>query len=195
MQTTNPFEWLDSYSISLIKYKTRKLIGQAGYTWSHIEDIEADLAIHLWQHLPQYDPSKGSIKTFINFVLDNKIRTMVRTRVSARYDVRMHDSSLDESVTSETGETIFRGEAIDAEDYLMSIGSLSRTALELAELRVDIHRIVSQLPQDMQDLCMQLSLENIRNASATTGIPRHKVYELIKRLRYLFDEDGLGEYL
>jgi hypothetical protein len=47
----------------------------------------------------------------------------------------------------------------------------------------------------MQDLCEHLSLENVKDASASTGIPRYKIYELIRTLRFLFEEDGLAEYV
>lgn len=77
----------------------------------------------------------------------------------------------------------------------MSIGCKSRSAIEFAELRVDIHRLVSSLSPEMQDICEHLSFENIKDASRTIGISRYKVYELIKRLRFLFEEDGLGEYV
>ena len=195
MHTTNPFEPLDSYSIKLIRHKTRRLIGQAGFTQSDREDIETDLALHLWQNLPQYDPAKGSHKTFVNFILENKIRTIVRSQTNSHYDVRMHESSLDEQIGIEYGDTVSRGDLIDAEDYLMSIGCQSRSTLELVELRADIHRIVARLSPEMQDLCAHLSLTDIKDASHAMGLPRYKVYDLIRRLRFLFEEGSLGEYI
>ncbi|MHB9124605.1 MAG: hypothetical protein ACYC4F_01505 [Armatimonadota bacterium] len=195
MHSANCFEGLDDYSTTLIRHKTRRLVGQAGFTKSDKEDIELELALHLWQYLPQYDPAKGTHKTFVNFILDNKIRTMVAGQITAHYDVRMHDSSLDEVTIMGDGDSLCRGDLIDAEEYLMSIGGRSRSAFELVEMRVDIRRLVSRLSPEMQDLCEHLSLENIKDASLATGIPRYKIYELIRRLRFMFEQDGLAEYV
>lgn len=194
LNTTNGFECLDSYSINLIQYKTRRLIGQVGYTDSDRDDIEQELALHLHQYLPKHDPARGTIKTFVNCVLDNKIRTMVSARLTSLYDVRMHGSSLDEYVQTESDDCVCTGDIIDEEDYLMRTGNLSRPVLEVVELQIDVRRVVSELPADLRDLCEHLVRKNITEISREAGVSRQKIYEMRNALRFIFSQDGLDEY-
>ena len=195
MFDTNPFEGLDDYAVNLIRYKTRRLIGQAGYTRSDKEDIEQDLSLHLRQQLPKYNPRKGTLKTFINTVLDNKIRTMVAARTTSQFDFRQHDFSLDETIETETGDRVSRGEAIDSEEYLMVTGRLNRKALDGVEMRIDVQCAASLLPADLQTLCAGLQKRTIVDIAREDGVSRHKIDELRRRIAFLFLEHGLYEYV
>jgi len=195
MFDTNPFEGLDDYAVNLIRYKTRRLIGQAGYTRSDQEDIEQDLSLHLRQQLPKYNPRKGALKTFINTVLDNKIRTMVATRTTSQFDFRQHGFSLDETIETETGDRVSRGEAIDSEGYLMVTGRINRRALDTLEMRIDVQCAVSLLPADLQTLCARLQERTIVDIAREDGVSRHKIDELRRRMAFLFLEHGLDEYV
>jgi RNA polymerase sigma-70 factor (ECF subfamily) len=193
MHHTNPFEGLDDYAVNLIRYKTRRLIGQAGYTRSDTEDIEQDLSLHLRQQLPKYNPRKGTLKTFINTVLDNKIRTMVAARTTSQFDFRQHDFSLDETIETETGDRVSRGEAIDSEEYLMVTGRLNRKAFDGVEMRIDVQCAVSLLPADLQTLCARLQERTIVDIAREDGVSRHKIDELRRRIAFLFLEHGLDD--
>ena len=195
MFDTNPFGGLDDYAVNLIRYKTRRLIGQAGYTRSDREDIEQDLSLHLRQQLPKHDPRKGTLKTYINAVLDNKIRTMVSARLTSQYDFRQHDCSLDEPVEADTGDMVSRAEAIDAEEYLMATGRLNRRTLDAVELRIDVRCAVSMLPADLQNLCARLQERTIVDIAREDGVSRQKIDELRRRIAFLFLEHGLDQYV
>ena len=195
MQHTNPFEGLDDYAVNLIRYKTRRLIGQAGYTRSDQEDIEQDLSLHLRQQLPKYNPRKGTLKTFINTVLDNKIRAMVAARTTSQFDFRQHDFSLDETIETETGDRVSRGEAVDSEEYLMLTGRINRKAFDTLEMRIDVQCAVSLLPADLQTLCARLQERTIVDIAREDGVSRHKIDELRRRIAFLFLEHGLDEYV
>jgi len=195
MFQTNPFEGLDDYAVNLIRYKTRRLIGQAGFTRSDQEDIEQDLSLHLRQQLPKHNPRKGTLKTFINTVLDNKIRTMVAARITSQLNVRQHDYSLDETIETEIGDKVSRAEAMDLEEYLMGVGYISRRALDAVELRIDVHYAVSLLPSDLQSLCARLQEHTILDIAHEDGVTRQKIDELRRRIAFLFLEHGLDEYV
>lgn len=195
MFQTNPFEGLDDYAVNLIRYKTRRLIGQVGYTKSDQEDIEQELSLHLRRQLPKYNPRKGTIKTFINTVLDNKIRTMVAARTTNQLDVRQHDYSLDEMIEAEFGDKVSRAEAIDAEEYLMATGCINRRTLNIVELCIDVQCAISLLPKDLQDLCVRLQTQTIVDIARKDGVSRYKIDELRRRIALLFVEHGLDEYL
>jgi RNA polymerase sigma-70 factor (ECF subfamily) len=195
MLHTNPFEGLDDYAVNLIRYKTRRLIGQVGYTKSDQEDIEQDLSLHMRQRRPKHNPGKGTLKTFTNAVLENKVHTMASARLTSHYDFRQHDHSLDETVETEAGDRVSRGEAIDAEEYLMATGGMNRRTLDAVELRIDVQYAISLLPPDLQNLCVRLQTQTIVDIAREDGVSRHKIDELRRRIALLFLEHGLDEYL
>lgn len=195
MGNTNAFDDLDSYSINLIHYKSKRLIGYLGMTESDREDIEQDLAIHLRQNLPKHDPSRGTVKTFINCVLDNRIRAIIKSRCSSVYDCRMHAYSLDAAVEDMDFDSLTRGDMLDADEYLMMTGNATRPMFEIIELQLDVRRVVSLLPEDMQKVCGLLSRTTVAAAARELGISRSKLYEILRRLRDILQEHGIGEYL
>jgi len=135
------------------------------------------------------------LKTFINTVLDNKIRTMVAATTTSQLDFRQHDFSLDETIETETGDRVSRGEAIDSEKYLMVRGRINRRAFDTLEMRIDVQCAVSLLPADLQTLCARLQERTIVDIAREDGVSRHKIDELRRRIAFLFLEQGLDEYV
>ena len=195
MPNTNAFEGLDGYSVDLIHYKTQRLIGYLGLTESDREDIEQDLAVHLRQNLPKHDPKRGSVKTFINCVLDNRVRAIIKSRSCSTLDFRLHVYSLDAVVESAEFDELARGDMLDADEYQMMLGNADRPILEVVELQLDVRRVVALLPEDLQEVCRLLSRMTVAAAARELGISRPKLYEIMRRLRDVLSERGIGEYL
>ena len=86
-------------------------------------------------------------------------------------------------------------ETIDQEDYLRRTGRLSRTADELRALTIDVRKAMEQLPPELRRLCRRLETETVTEISRDTGIPRGTIYESIKKLRAIFEDAGLRDYL
>lgn len=195
MHTTNCFEALDSYCVSLIQLKASRLVGNYGYTKSDKDDIEQELALHLRQNLPRYNQSRGTLKTFVSCVLGNKIRSMIREHVTDQYDSRKNGPSLSDPVAQESGERLNRVDIIDSDDYLIRMGKISRRECELVELRIDVERVVSRLPANLQELCVQLGRQSIAEVSRDTGWSRGKIYDMKQVLLDAFIEGGLDEWV
>ncbi|MGB9619591.1 MAG: sigma factor [Armatimonadota bacterium] len=186
----------DDYAITSIKLKVRQLIKRCGFDASDREDMEQELALHLFQHLQEYDPERGTMKTFIVCVVENKARIMIRVRNRRIKNLDFPLFSLNEEIPEEDGFGVMqRVEAIDGEDYLLRTGLLSRPTMELLEMRVDIERILDTLPQSLREICERLKTQNVTQISAETGASRQQVYEMIRKLRGIFDEAGLKDYL
>lgn len=196
MGDTPCYESFDDYAITSIKLKVRQLIKRCGFDASDREDMEQELALHLFQHLQKYDPERGTMKTFIICVVENKARIMIRVRNRRIKNLDFPLFSLNEEIPEEDGFGVMqRVEAIDGEDYLLRTGLLSRPTMELLEMRVDIERILDTLPQSLQEICERLKTQTVTQIAAETGASRQQVYERIRKLRGIFDEAGLKDYL
>lgn len=195
MGDTPSNEDFDDYALTYIKLKVRQLIKRCGFDASDREDMEQELALHLFEHLQEHDPERGTVKTFIACVVENKARTMIRRNKRVE-STATFEFSLNEEIPEEDGFGVMqRMEAIDRENYLLGAGLLSRPKLELLEMRLDIERVVSNLPPALKYICEGLKTQTVTQISAATGASRQQVYDAIRKLRGIFDEAGLKDYL
>ena len=125
-------------------------------------------------------------------VVRNKLTDLVREMTA---DKRAGDPgafSLEEPVDgSEDGLTLGEVLADERVDPASSCGMDTRHA------RIDLDRAMALLTPAQQRLCRMLGEEglSIKEASEKLRIPRGTVYEEIKRIRRIFDLQGLGDYL
>lgn len=195
MKDTNAFEGLDAYSVAMIRYKSRKLIGHFGMSESDREDIEQELAIHLWQRLSQHDPARGSVKTFINCVLDNRVKGIIKSRTNSAFDPKMHAYSLDAAIEAGDSDEVTKGDIIDMDEYRITLGNATRPMMELTEIRVDVLRVVESLPPNLRRVCEALSHASVAAAAKELGIGRDKLYDIMRDVRDAFREAGLERRL
>ncbi|MCE5322411.1 hypothetical protein LLG46_03730 [bacterium] len=185
----------DDYAITTIKLKVRQLIKKCGFDTSDRDDLEQEIALHLFEHLQEHNSERGTVKTFIACVVENKARTMIRRNKRVE-SIATFEFSLNEEIPEDDGGGVMqRMEAIDREDYLLAAGLLSRPVLEMLEMRLDIARVVESLPSALQDICERLKTQTVTQISAATGASRQQVYDAIHKLRGIFDEAGLKDYL
>ena len=66
---------------------------------------------------------------------------------------------------------------------------------DLLALRIDIERVLSELPPELRTLCDRLRIATVREVSRETGVPPSTLYEAIRKLRTFFDRAGVRSYL
>jgi RNA polymerase sigma-70 factor (ECF subfamily) len=194
----NHYEGIDEYAVQLIKYKARQLVGRVGFTESDRDDLEQELMLDLLRRLPKFNPDRAQRNTFIARVVDHKIATIIEARKAGLRDYRLCRCSLDDRFEYgeyEDGFCIERMEIIDQEDYLMRTGKISRRPSELRDLSIDVRQAIEKLPPELLELCRRLDTDTVTEISRDTGIPRGTIYESIKKLRAIFEDAGLKDYL
>ncbi len=198
MGSINHCEGIDEYAVQIIKFKAKQLVGRVGLTDSDREDLEQEMILDLLQRLPKYDPARAQRNTFIARVVDHKIATIIEARKAGLRDYRLCRCSLDDRFEYgeyEDGFCIERMEIIDQEDYLMRTGKISRPPSELRDLSIDVRQAIEKLPPELRELCRRLDTDTVTEISRDTGIPRGTIYESIKKLRAIFEDAGLRDYL
>jgi RNA polymerase sigma-70 factor (ECF subfamily) len=186
---------VDDYGVQIIRRKAGQLVGQAGFTESDCEDLKQDLMLDLLRRLPKYDATRAQRNTFITRVVEHRIATIIEARKAGRRDYRLRCCSLNEHLEDDESGFTERVQTIDEEAYLRRTGRLSRPLAELRDLRLDVREVVERLPPELRELCRRLESDTITEISRDTGVPRGTIYERIKRLRAIFEDAGLREYL
>lgn len=172
----------------LVRAKARQLVGRYGFTAEDIPDLEQELASKVVQALPRYDPKKGKRSTYLQRVVDRKVASLIEAKKAAKRDYRVPVVSLDEEGEGEEGETWMRHEVVGDQTTL---GSAQRET----DLRVDLDRVLRQLPPRLGEVCELLKTKSLTQVSRETGIPRGTLYEYLDRLRSVFEDEGLRGYL
>lgn len=191
----NRYQGIDDYAVQLIKYKARQLVGRVGFTESDREDLEQEMVLDLLRRLPKFDPKRAGRNTFIARIVEHKVATIIEAQKAGMRDYRLCSYSLNDRLEDEEGRSIERMETIDQEDYLRRTGKLSRPMSELRNLSIDLRSAVQTLPPELRELCKRLQTESVTEISRDTGIPRGTIYESIKKLRAIFEDAGLKDYL
>ena len=191
----NRYQGIDDYAVQIIRYKARQLVGRVGFTESDRQDLEQEMMFDLLRRLPKFKPERAQRNTFIARIVEHKVATIIEAQKAGMRDYRLCSCSLNDRLEDEEGRSIERMETIDQEDYLRRTGKLSRPMSELRNLSIDLRSAVQTLPPELRELCKRLQTESVTEISRDTGIPRGTIYESIKKLRTLFEDAGLKDYL
>ncbi|NQT19507.1 MAG: RNA polymerase subunit sigma-24 [Planctomycetes bacterium] len=186
---------ISDYAARLIRHKARQLAGKAGFTRSDTEDIEQELAVDLLERLPKFDSAKATKNTFSACVIERKISNLIRHRTQQMRDRRRESFSLNDLIKDDNGAAVERGLTIDHEDAGFRRGTRRRTREEEEHLRLDVSLVISALPSDLGKLAELLKTHTITQAAEKLGVPRTTLYGAVERLRLLFEQACLGDYL
>ncbi len=185
---------LDEYAVTTIRVKAKKLIGKAGYTKADSEDIRQEITLDLLQRLPNYDPTKSSLHTFVNDVVDHKIARMIEARNAEMRDFKTVPLSLNVLEEDADGTLFEQIDEIEDETLPWNPGPGKASEFDLFELRNDIIRILSKLPPHLREICLRLMRNNIFVVAKEMGIPRATLYDHLKIIREHFEKAGLKNY-
>ena len=174
----------------IISHRLRKLARRMRLAELGRQDLEQDLLCDVLERLPRFDPSRGTLGTFIARVVERRIATIVRHRQAPKRDHRRNGPSLNDEVIDETGCLVERAETIDC-----MTNRPGRSDEEHCELSLDVQAVVEKLPADLRELCLRLRSESVAEIVRTTGMPRTTVYDAIHRIRQHFKAAGMENYL
>lgn len=126
------------------------------------EDLEQEAFAAVWQALQHYDPSRSSLRTFVEKVVANRLVSLIR---APRWKFKI--------------EPLKQHQVVGLD------------GIPAAEFRIDFERIAASLPDTDRRLAAFLTDHSPTEASRALGIPRSTVYERIRHIRAAFADAGL----
>ena len=126
-------------------------------------------------------------------VIRNKLTDLIRERAADKRTAERDALSLDAAPDgSDEGLTLAELLADDE-----SAQQADADAVDRQPARIDIGRALARLTPVQRQLCQMLGEEGltIKEAAERLRIPRGTLYEEIKRIRRVFADRGLGDYL
>jgi len=153
------------------------------------DDLLQECLIHWLDVRDRYDPGRGaSKKTYMAGVVGNVLGQIA---IKAKTDKRktIYESvSLDEPLSDEADAPTLKDKIPQSNDALPQINS---------ELKIELSKAYQKLTPQQQELCKLLGEEgmSINEACKHFGKHRSNIYRDVLRIRKLFEEEGLKDYL
>lgn len=126
-------------------------------------------------------------------VVRNKLTDLIREQAAEKRAGEHETLSLDAALDgSDDGLTLADQLADDESAQQDEAG-----AVDHRHARIDIGRALGRLTPIQRQLCQMLGEEglSVKEAAERLRIPRGTLYEEIKRIRRVFADQGLGDYL
>ena len=153
------------------KYRDRGVIRH-----SDREDIASELMTQLLEVWEQFDPKRGTREAFINQVVNTRLVSILRERHS--------------------GKRRAKTEPIKADDERLADRTwFGKGWLRQIDLRVDLAIAFSKLTPKQRAICDQLLREALSPAAKAMGVPRSTLRDAVVKIRDVFRDAGLEEYL
>lgn len=156
------------------------------------EDLLQD-CLSQWQQVkPEFDSNRGANwQTFMATIVRNRLVNIVRGLVTDKRKMHSQALALDEPIgDGENSATLLDTIENSALDYRAS------ESIESHCLNIDVAGATQQLSSRQRKLCDLLSQGfGIAEISRILKTPRGTIYDELRRIRTLFEDAGLREYL
>jgi RNA polymerase sigma-70 factor, ECF subfamily len=167
---------IDSSVVRQAATRAAIMVSGACFAEQDYEDLQQDLLVDYLRREPRFDAARGTKQGFTYGVMLHRAAVLV-----VRRQRRAGREVLFDHLCADLG-----GGAIESE---MQISSNAAASLNL---RLDIDRVLSRVPQRLKNLANQLRSMSISEVSVLTGRSRTRTYQLLRQLREAFAEAGLG---
>lgn len=178
---------------------TKKLVGEfrrrsRSLAREEFDDLVQECLAHWIVVRRKLAPDPGAPPTaYMAQVIRNKLTDLIREQAAEKRAGEQEALSLDAALDgSDDGLTLA--------DLLADDESVQRDvagAVDRQHARIDIGRALAGLTPIQRQLCLMLGEEGltVKEAAERLRIPRGTLYEEIKRIRRVFADQGLGDYL
>ena len=177
---------VDTYAAFFIAYKARTLIRMPIFRSDDYEDLQQELMLAYLLAWPNYEPEKGDKRSFIKAVVNTKALMLVRDAERQKRWTGLREVSLSKPIGEEdSGATL--ADIIDEQSGLW--GSVfSEESASTVEQRLDIHRMLSIMPEDLKQTFRILTENSVSEAALILGIPRTTMSSRLKKLKKFVED-------
>jgi RNA polymerase sigma-70 factor (ECF subfamily) len=184
-----------SSALRTIRIKSCQLVRHPGFETSEQPDIEQELTLEVIRKLQLFDPARASKATFVARIVESKAISLIRERSAQKRRLRRKPLSLNDSVHDSSSRRVQRFQLLRESSLASHTGRTRRSAADLTQLRHDIAVVIKSLPQDLQLVAKHLMESSEYAASKTLKKSRRQIAQDKTRLRKLFEDAGLADYV
>ena len=152
-----------------------------------LEDLVQEALFHWWAQRPRYTAERGaSMETFLRRVVRGKLQDLERGIKAQKRGRGRGPASLDQPLTEDEPE----GDTLG--DTMADSADTEGAALYRVSLQAALAHLNPQQKQLMAGLAEGYSMSQI---SQRLGVPRATLYDQLDRVRRIFRDEGLSQFL
>jgi RNA polymerase sigma factor (sigma-70 family) len=168
---------LDDATRALVRAKARQIVRGAGFVPTDADDLEQDIAVHVWTRLERYDRSKADRAVFVRMLVGHAAATALRDRTRR---VRRAPPAL--------ARALWDGDA-----HAEPVDPRAARREAATALALDVADVLDALPRKLRRVAEALKTHSVAAAARHLGVSRAAVYATLKELRRAFEDAGLAE--
>jgi DNA-directed RNA polymerase specialized sigma24 family protein len=185
MASANRYPGIDPRIVACVRHHAGRVRGSI--PGMEIEDIEQELMLHVHRHLPHFDPTRGSLRTFADRIARNCVANLAQAARSQKRGFDVEICSLEVIAFNRgDGNGSISGGMRDALGSEHHVGFSPEAFLNL---RIDLWRAYNRLPSTLRSCFLGLLDNTVTDAARRAGVSRATVYDRIAAMRELFRAD------
>lgn len=154
----------------IIRQKARKLGGHFGFRAGDVDDIQQEIALHVFPRTGQHDPSRGTRGGFVSSMADNRVVNIIEHRTAKRRDNR-RDVRIG-----------------DGQDHLVMDHA---TTPDRIDAQIDVQDALWALTPELSQIAVRRVTESEAEIASAMGLTRAAVRHRLELIRRHFKEWGL----
>jgi DNA-directed RNA polymerase specialized sigma24 family protein len=152
---------------AVIRWKVQRIVGRFGYRRQDIEDLEQDVAMHVFRQACRYRPERGPRERFVATVAKHRLLHLVGRRMAAKRG---------------------QGRTVNRESWQDEWLRDRRVTPSQVRLAIDVRLALARLPVDLRQVAsLLLQGHRARDLERLLGLSRQRVRCRIRRLAVVLD--------
>ncbi len=185
------------YVRKLLSLKARQLCRKRGFCRSDQEDIEQELAVRVLKQACQFDPSRSSVRTFIDRVVRSAAAMILRertcpTRAAGCMALSLETARVDNGLG---GRKLALSQIVQEDHLRLRCGGQASDPLRQVELSEDLAPVMASLAPLQRKIASRLGDLPDAAIARSLGISRRQVRKAAEAIRERLIEAGLAENL
>jgi RNA polymerase sigma factor (sigma-70 family) len=155
-------------------------------------DLRQELTLHCLNHFDRYEPRRASPATFASRTCRQRTLQLIEPVLARKRNGGFVPQSLSTPTRTEADAPAELAGLISDDEVAIRLGR-SRPAAELANLRLDVERLVNGLPPELVSVArLLLEGESHAKVARRLNVSRSTVERRVALLRQAFQAAGLG---
>jgi RNA polymerase sigma factor (sigma-70 family) len=184
----------NEYAQASIRVKARQLCRQDGFRESDVEDIEQDLWLYLLAQAENFDPTRGSLNTYIDRLVNTAAAIMARSHDREMRADGFQATSLDTAPSGKDAKRPSLRSSLSPHDGARRTGAVPKSDLDRFEDQEALDFALASMPPDIRDVCQRV-MDGVTPAKVARqlGVSRRRVRNMLAAARQHLERAGFGD--
>jgi RNA polymerase sigma factor (sigma-70 family) len=182
---------LTDYAKTLIEFKARQLSRRRGIGQSDRDEIQQELWLAVVNQADRFDPSRASLDTFIDRVVNTGVAIVLRDRERQKRAMGFRAASLDTVLKDADCSKPPLAAKITEDDHHRRLGTERRDEHDDRERAEAVASALGHMPPAVSDVCRRVMGGSISSAAEELKTSRRQIRKSLDVARQHFQDAGI----